>query len=295
MSLSSMTGFGRGEAVAQGLKATVELSSINRKQFECHFSLPRNLGALEAKLYALIQSGVRRGQVKGMVQISTAPGAALAGGMHIDFARAKGQVAALRRAGAKLGLPDDLTVSLLLTLPDVVKIDAQPDDALLLWPTIRRATEQAMAALIEMRLREGRALTRDLVRRFKSLRALSVRAAKRAARAPADHRDVLARRLTKLSAGLPVDPAILARELIVYADRADISEELTRLASHLDQADLLMAGTASVGRTLDFLCQELLREINTIGSKSSDAALSTLVVAFKAQLESVREQVQNIE
>jgi len=214
MSLASMTGFGRGEAAAHGIRVTVEFSSVNRKQFECQISLPRQLGALESKLYTLVQ----------------------------------------------------------------------------------QAAEQALEAMQRMRAREGQALARDLRRRFKALRTLRNRAARRAPRIPADYRDALARRLARLDSGVEVDPAILARELAVFADRVDVSEELTRLESHLDQADALIGGDGEgAGRALDFLCQELLREINTVGSKANDAQLASLVVTFKSQLEAAREQIQNVE
>lgn len=296
MSLASMTGFGRGEAAAHGTKVTVEFSSVNRKQFECQISLPRQLGALESKLYTLVQNGVRRGQVKGSVQLSMAPGGAAAGGMRIDLERAEAQLAALRRAGRKLGLQDDLGITHLLTLPDVVSFDVLPEDPLKLWPLVRQAAEQALEAMQRMRAREGQALARDLRRRFKALRTLRNRAARRAPRIPADYRDALARRLARLDSGVEVDPAILARELAVFADRVDVSEELTRLESHLDQADALIGGHGEgAGRALDFLCQELLREINTVGSKANDAQLASLVVTFKSQLEAAREQIQNVE
>ena len=295
MSLASMTGFGRGEAVGHGIKVTVEFSSINRRQFECHLALPRHLGALEANLYTLVQNGVRRGQVKGTVQISMAPGSAAAGGLHVDLARAEAQIAALRRAGKRLGLRDDLGITHLLALPEAVTFDEQPDDPLKLWPLVQRAAATALDALQRMRAREGGALARDLRRRFKALRFLRARAARRAAHAPADYRDALARRLARLGECLPADSALLARELVVFADRTDVSEELTRLESHLDQAETLITGDAAAGRPLDFLCQELLREINTVGSKANDAPLAALVVAFKSQLEAVREQVQNVE
>ena len=295
MSLASMTGFGRGEAAGHGIKVTVEFSSINRRQFECHLALPRNLGALEAHLHALVQNGIRRGQVRGAVQVSMAPGRAAAGGLHVDLARAAAQIAALRRAGRRLGLRDDLGITHLLALPEAVTFDAQPDDPLKLWPLVQRAAGEALDALQRMRAREGGALARDLRRRFKALRVLRARAARRAARAPADYRDALARRLARLGDGLPADAALLARELVVFADRTDVSEELTRLESHLDQADRLLAGDEAAGRALDFLCQELLREINTVGSKANDAPLAALVVAFKSQIEAVREQVQNVE
>ena len=295
MSLTSMTGFGRGEAIGHGIKVTVELSSINRRQFECHLALPRHLGALEANLYTLVQNGVRRGQVKGAVQISMAPGSAAAGGLHVDLARAEAQIAALRRAGKRLGLRDDLGITHLLALPEAVTFDEQPDDPLKLWPLVQRAAATALDALQRMRAREGGALTRDLRHRFKALRVLRARAARRAAHAPADYRDALARRLARLGEGVAVDSALLARELVVFADRTDVSEELTRLESHLDQAETLIAGDAAAGRALDFLCQELLREINTVGAKANDAPLAALVVAFKSQLEAVREQIQNVE
>ena len=295
MSLTSMTGFGRGEAIGHGIKVTVELSSINRRQFECHLALPRHLGALEANLYTLVQNGVRRGQVKGAVQISMAPGSAAAGGLHVDLARAEAQIAALRRAGKRLGLRDDLGITHLLALPEAVTFDEQPDDPLKLWPLVQRAAATALDALQRMRAREGGALARDLRRRFKALRVLRARAARRAAHAPADYRDALARRLARLGEGVAVDSALLARELVVFADRTDVSEELTRLESHLDQAETLIAGDAAAGRALDFLCQELLREINTVGAKANDAPLAALVVAFKSQLEAVREQIQNVE
>ena len=295
MSLSSMTGFGRGEAAGHGVKVTIELSSVNRRQFECHLSLPRDFAALEAGLHRLVQGGIRRGQVKGVLQAAAAPGAARAGGLHLDLARARAQVEALRRAGKKLGLQDDLSISLLLTLPDVASFDVRPEDPQALWPVVRQAAEQALDNLRRMRAREGAALARDLTRRSKRLRALYARAAKRAAAAPAAYRDALARRLTRLGGDIPADPALLARELVVFADRSDVSEELTRLASHLDQMDRLLGSAEPVGRELDFLCQELLREINTVGSKANDAQLAALVVTFKSQLEALREQVQNIE
>ena len=296
MSLASMTGFGRGEAAAHGIRVTVEFSSVNRKQFECQISLPRQLGALESKLYTLVQNGVRRGQVKGSVQLSMAPGAAAAGGMRIDLARAEAQLAALRRAGRKLGLQDDLGITHLLALPDVGSCDVLPEDPLKPWPLVQQAAEQAPEAMQRMRAREGQALARDLRRRFKALRTLRNRAARRAPRIPADYRDALARRLARLDSGVEVDPAILARELAVFADRVDGSEELTRLESHLDQADALIGGDGEgAGRALDFLCQELLREINTVGSKANDAQLASLVVTFKSQLEAAREQIQNVE
>lgn len=291
-----MTGFGRGEARGRGVKITVEISSVNRKQFDCHVTLPRELAALEANLHALIQAGIHRGQVKGLVQVAASDGAANQdGGIHVDATRAAAQLAALRRAARRLSLPDDLTASMLLQLPEVVRFAAHPDDPMALWSLVKTAASQALGNLHTMRRREGRALGRDLARRFRALRRLHTRLARRAAKVPAAYRANLARRIARAGVGEELDPAVLARELALFADRSDVSEELTRLSSHLNQAGRLSNGTEPAGRPLDFLCQEFLREINTVGSKSNDAQLTRLVVDFKAQLEAAREQIQNVE
>jgi uncharacterized protein (TIGR00255 family) len=295
MSVVSMTGFGRGEAHGRGVKVTVEIGSVNRRQFDCHVSLPRELSALEANLHALIQTAIRRGQVKGLVQVASYGGAAEDGGLSIDIGKAAAQLAALRRAARKLKLPDDFKSSLLLQLPDVARCASQPGDPLALWPLVRQAARQALANLQAMRLREGRALARDLARRFRVLRRLWARLSRRARVTPRLYRETLARRLRRAGVAGDADPAALTRELALFADRSDVSEELTRLGSHLDQAERLMADAAPGGRPLDFLCQELLREINTVGSKSSDTPIARLVMEFKAQLEAAREQIQNVE
>jgi uncharacterized protein (TIGR00255 family) len=294
VSVISMTGFGRGEVRRRGVKIAVELSSVNRRRFDCHLVLPQELATLEAKLHALIQAGVRRGDVKGVVQVTGADGAR-SGGLQIDLPRATAQVKALRRAARHLGLADDLSAGLLLKLPGVLRPAAPADDPLDLWPPLRTATLRALAGLQAMRAREGAALARDLARRFGRLRALLERLAHRAAAVPAASRLRLARRLKQAGLGGEIDPAVLARELAIHADRSDVSEELTRLSSHLGQAERLMAGKAPAGRALDFLCQEIMREINTIAAKSGDAAITRLAVAFKTQLEAAREQIQNVE
>lgn len=298
MSLKSMTGFGRGEASLDGIKVTVELSAVNRRQFECNFTLPRALAALEAHLHTLVQETISRGQVKGTVHVAAAPAARTAGeagGMRLDLPRARAQIAALRRAGKQLGLADDLTLSMLLNLPDIVQFGPQPDDAERLLAPTRKAAVQALDNLCRMRTREGLVLEKDIRRRCKTLRTLHTRMMRRAQQAPGEFRDALERRLAKLSKGGSVSSEDLAREIVVFADRTDVSEELTRIGSHFQQLDKLLEGSGPAGRALDFLCQELLREINTIGSKANDGPLATHVIDFKAQLEAVREQVQNIE
>jgi uncharacterized protein (TIGR00255 family) len=295
MSVVSMTGFGRGEACAGAVKVVVELSTVNRKQFDCNFSIPRELASLDSKLQALVHTRVSRGYVKGLVSVTAAGAESVcAGGLDLDMI-AK-QVGALRAAAEKLGLADDLTASALLRLPDVLRPRVIPDDPLELWPQIDRAAQAALESLDVMRRREGQALEQDLRTRFAALERLSKEIMSLAPAVPVSYKAVLEKRLAELlGPGCVADPALLAREVAVFADRCDVSEEMTRLASHFAQVAKVLDASGACGRTLDFLCQELFREINTTGSKANDAEISRLVIEFKAGLEAAREQVQNVE
>jgi uncharacterized protein (TIGR00255 family) len=294
MSIVSMTGFGRGEASANGLKVAVEIGTVNRKLFDCNLSLPRELGCLESKLNALVHTQVTRGYVKGSVAVAAAESAA-AGGGALDVERLGAQIAALRAVAAKLRLVDDLTASSLLRLPDVLRPKTLPDDPESVWPLIERAAQAALKSLAEMRRREGAALENDLRKRFAALEKLSKKIVKRAPGVPKAYKGVLEKRLAELTDAGAVDPALVAREVAVFADRCDVSEELTRLASHFVQVAKALDSGEACGRTLDFLCQEMFREINTTGTKANDAEISKLVIVFKAGLEAAREQVQNVE
>lgn len=297
MAIVSMTGFGRGEAQADGLRAVVELGTVNRKQFDCNVSMPREFGCLESKLHALIHAKVTRGYVKGTVALSAAAGSGDAAAL-IDTEKARAQIHALRHAAAALGLDDDLRASTLLRLPDMMRGSVFGDDPTALWPLIEQATQAALQKLVEMRQMEGAALENDLRQRFEALQRISEKVAPLAATVPKNYQAALEKRLAELlgsgKEGL-VDPALLAREVAVFADRCDVSEELTRLASHFVQVAKALDEGQACGRTLDFLCQEMFREINTTGSKANDAEITRLVIEFKAGLEAAREQVQNIE
>ncbi len=292
MSTVSMTGFGRGEASDGRVTAVAELSTVNRKQFDCHLSLSKELAALESRIETLLHQFIRRGQIKGTVTIAFAKAT---GGLTVNLDLAKAQVAAIREAAQKLGLRDDLSARDLFQLPDVLVFNAPEADSEVLWPFVSKAVEAAARQLVAMRVREGKTLAKDVSARLAHLRKLRTELVKRAKLSPVEYRDKLAERLKKLAGGVQADPEILARELVLFADRTDVTEELTRLGSHLDQATRLMKGDEPAGRPLDFLCQEILREINTTGSKCSDAEIARTVVEFKSVLETIREQVQNFE
>ncbi len=292
MSTVSMTGFGRGEASDGRVTAVAELSTVNRKQFDCHLSLSKELAALESRIETLLHQYIRRGQLKGTVTIAFAKAT---GGLAVNLDLAKAQIAAVREAAGKLGLRDDLSARDLFQFPDVLVFNAPEADSEVLWPVVSKAVEAAARQLVAMRVREGKTLAKDVSARLAHLRKLRTELVKRAKLSPVEYRDKLAERLKKLAGGVQADPEILARELVLFADRTDVTEELTRLGSHLDQATRLMKGDEPAGRPLDFLCQEILREINTTGSKCSDAEIARTVVEFKSVLETIREQVQNFE
>ena len=297
MAIVSMTGFGRGEAQANGIKAVVELGTVNRKQFDCNVSMPRELGSLEPKLHALVHAKVMRGYVKGTVTLAAVSDSG-DGATLIDVEKARAQIAALRKTAETLGLVDDLCASTLLRLPEMMRGTVQANDPAALWTLIEEAAQAALLKLVEMRQREGVALGNDLRQRFEALQRISENIAPLAAKVPKNYQGLLEKRLAELlgsgKEGV-VDPALLAREVAVFADRCDVSEEMTRLASHFVQVAKTLDEGQACGRTLDFLCQELFREINTTGSKANDADITRLVIEFKAGLEAAREQVQNIE
>lgn len=294
MSLRSMTGYGRGEAAARGIRVEVELNSVNRKQFEVRLNLPRALVPLESRMVELVQSSISRGQVTGGVAVHVAESLKHRS-FRIDSMLASSCIAELRRTAGKLELNDDLSASVLLELPGVVTQCCVADDADYVWPVLEKALKGAIRQLVAMRSREGTALGKDLGRRLTVLETCLTGVRSLAPDVTRRYRETLVKRLGQ--AGLVLDPSdpLLARELAVFADRSDISEEITRLESHLQQARGLMRSSEPAGRTLDFLAQEMFREINTIGSKANEVQITRQVIEFKTELERIREQVQNIE
>ena len=290
-----MTGFGRGEITEAGLKVTVELGTVNRKQFDCNVALPRELICLESKLQGLLHARILRGYVKGSVTIAAADSTVSA----LPLAALKAELAALRAAAPELKLKDDLKLSDLLRFPDVFRSSvAEETDPLTLWPLIEKAAGAALDQLCAMRKREGATLEKDLRQRFAALKAISESIKPIAREVPRHYQEQLKKHLAELlkpADATAVDPELVAHEVALFADHCDISEELTRLDSHFTQTDKAFAEGTGAGRTLDFLCQEFFREINTTGSKANDAEISQRVIAFKAGLEAIREQVQNIE
>ena len=294
MALRSMTGYGRGSAKKAGIVVTVELSSVNRKQCDVRISLPRSLASEERALLAGVRDTIDRGAVTGTVNVAYADREK---GAHValDQALVKDLVDAAKECGAQLGIDGGLSMDGLLRVPGVVVEQSAADETATVIPLCESAIKSTLRALVAMRREEGRALEEDLRSRLGMLEDFA-RALKKRAPAVKDHLAAALRsRLEDAGADTHELKDSIARELVVFAERCDVSEELTRLQSHFAQTKKLFKSTKAVGRTLDFVCQELFREVNTIGSKANDAEMAALVVAFKAELERFREQVQNVE
>lgn len=294
MALRSMTGYGRGGAVASGIRVETEINSVNRKQLEVRMNLPRSLSSLESRMVELIQSAVSRGQVSGSVVVQVSE-ALRQKSLKVDHALAASYVGELRRTAKELGLADDLSASVLLDLPEVVSYCGADQNADAVWPVLGKALKAALKDLVAMRVREGVALGADLLHRLKRLRKLLDCVNTEAPLVTERYRETLRKRLVQAGVNLGDCDPLMIRELAVFADRSDITEEITRLDSHLKQALGLLKAVDPAGRTLDFLSQEMFREINTIGSKANEVRITRHVIEFKTELERFREQVQNIE
>jgi uncharacterized protein (TIGR00255 family) len=272
--MKSMTGYGRGECAQDGFKVTVELSSVNRKQAEVSVTLPRELELLEAPVREVIHRAIARGRVNVRVSLHAAEGK-ISARKHIDVALAKAYAAELAKLAKQLKLSGDVTLDQVLRAPGVFQTDEQLAESEDLWPTMEKALNHGLSALVKMREREGAHLAKDLALRIGVMQKAVAQVQKQAPTTAENYRQNLLERIK--AAGLeniaPDDERLL-KEIVLFADRSDITEELTRLQSHFTQFADCCKSSEPVGRTLDFLAQEMNREINTIGSKANDAVIS---------------------
>ena len=291
--MNSMTGYGRGEAARGGAKFTVEISTVNRKQAELSLYLPRELDALESRARDEINAKVSRGRIAARVQWTAKSGDRAQ--VEIDRNLAKEYAKEYRKLATDLKLGGEVSLDTILRAPGVLQTSEEELDVESLWTPLRTAVRAALKELLAMRAREGANLKRDLQKRIDALQK-SVKAVKRQApKTVRRHREALLDRLNQSGLDLKLDDERVLKEVALFADRIDITEELTRLESHFGQFADYAKSKGPVGRTLDFLSQEMNREVNTIGSKANDPLISRLVVAMKSELEKFREQVQNVE
>jgi uncharacterized protein (TIGR00255 family) len=293
--MKSMTGYGWGDAVQNGFKITAELSSVNRKQSEISINLPRELEVLEAQIRDAIHESISRGRVTARVALHAAEGRR-SSRVRLNAALARAYVRELHRLGRDLKLGGAVTLDLLARAPGVFETDEEMADAEDFWPAVEKALHQALGTLLKMREREGAHLAKDLTVRIQHMKNSAARIQKHAPEVQKRYREQLIQRIKNARVEAPaVDDERLLKEIVYFADRSDITEELTRLQSHFQQFGDCLKSKEPVGRMLDFLAQEMNREINTIGSKANDSHISRAVVMLKTELEKFREQAQNVE
>jgi uncharacterized protein (TIGR00255 family) len=288
-----MTGFGAGRGEASGEAVSVELRAVNGKFCEVKPRLPRELAPLEPELVKTIKARIARGVIDAFVRRDATAGRA--GAPRADLALASGYAKVLREMKDSLGLSGEPSVQDVAAMEGVISLGESAPDPEAVAGALQQALGAAIDALDAMRRREGEALARDLSSRLDSIEKLAAEVSRLAPLQVEAVRDRLNARIAELTRGVQLDPNRLAQEVALFADRTDVAEELTRLASHVAQARGLIRSEAPAGRKLEFLVQELNREINTIGSKSQHAGIAATVVDLKAELERIREQVQNVE
>jgi uncharacterized protein (TIGR00255 family) len=288
-----MTGFGAGDLTTVAGRYVVEARSLNHRFLEVAVRLPRDLAALEERIRALVQAKILRGRVEIAIirdnygkRVRTA---------KVDVDLAKAFTNALNDLKQTLGLPGTPDLSMLVGLPDLIKIEEPKEDLEEIWPSIAAGLGQALSRLVTMREDEGGRLARDLEERMTHLEQRVAEVERRAPTVIKEYAARLSRRIGELMGAIPVDEGRVAAEVAIFADRSDISEEVTRSRSHLAQMRQTLVADGAVGRTMEFIVQELGREANTMGSKANDLEIARAVIAIKGELESLREQIQNVE
>lgn len=293
MALKSMTGYGRAETESQGRVWTVEVKSVNNRFLDAKVKLPRNYGALEDRVRKKAGSCHQRGRVDLIVIVSGDFSDLVK--IEVDLNLARVYKDRLSGLAEELGIDGRMDLSMLVGLPDVLTREQQTEDLEAIWPPLEKVIDSALGQCLDMRVREGEALTADLKQRLELFSTVLDSIETSIPLIIVDRETALKERLEKLLTTIDIDPARLAQEVAILADKSDVTEEMVRLRSHIAQFEDLLESSEPVGRKLDFLIQEFLREVNTIASKINDAANAHKTVMLKSELEKMREQVQNIE
>lgn len=292
--MNSMTGFGAAAAPLHQSSLRVEIGGVNRKQTEVAISLPRTWSELETRVRECVAGCVSRGRVNVTISLQNCA-ASIGGNLSLNEAKLQALQQTLGPISTTLGQEVQLSLDSLMrlgVLTEETEADIPPEAA---WEAAQPALHEALSAFLTLRAQEGAKLKADLLTRISTLRGLREEIIARASGVTQRHREALMKRLEEAGLPLALDDERIIKEIALFADKCDVTEEVTRLASHLDQFELICNKSEAVGRTLDFLCQEIFRELNTTGSKANDAALAQIIVTAKTELEKIREQVQNVE
>ncbi len=289
----SMTGFGRATGSYSSHEITVELRSVNHRFFEFNCRIPRQYAFLEEKLKSLFAAKINRGKVECYVSINVTDGCDAA--VEVNTSLAKAYIDALKNANDSLGLNDDLTLSQLFRISDVFNVTKVESDEDELWKMVSETANQALESFLTMRKVEGDRLRDDILTKLVTIENTVEKIETRSPQVVNEYRNKLHNRLQELLADKSVDEARILTEAAIFADKTAVDEELVRLRSHIAQYRELLSLDEPIGKKLDFLTQEMNREVNTTGSKCSDLTITHMVVDLKSIIEKIREQIQNIE
>ncbi len=291
--VKSMTGYGRGEAVLNGRSIIVEVRSVNNRYLDCTVKLPRLYIFAEDAIKTRVQNAISRGKVDVFVSLDNAEAEEVV--ISVNKPVADSYFAALTALRDQYQLRDDISVSLLAKFQDVLLVEKSQEDMEAVAADICTVLDMALIDYTDMRAREGEKLAEDVRERANTIKGLLAKVEERSPKTVSEYRAKLEARMRDVLANTQLDESRILTEAAIFADKVAVDEETVRLHSHLEQLDDMLASGVPVGRKLDFLIQEFNREANTIGSKCTDLEISRYVVDMKAEIEKIREQVQNVE
>lgn len=291
--IKSMTGFGRSQRTVDGREITVEIKSVNHRYFEFSCRTTRGYGFLEEKLKSYISQRVARGKVDMFVSLS-APQDEQAT-VTVNHRLASGYISAMRELGKTYGLADDISITAVAGYPDIFTVSREPEDEEKVCSDVLSVVDEALEAFISMREAEGERLKADILARVETILSIVEKIEKRSPETVSEYEKRLKDKITETLGDRTIDEQRLLTEVAIFSDKVAVAEETVRLRSHMAQLKKFFEGDMPAGRKTDFIIQEMNREANTIGSKVQDAEIAHMVVDIKAEIEKIREQVQNVE
>lgn len=297
--LRSMTGYGRSQKLLNGRDILVEIRSVNHRYYEYSSRIPRAYNYIDDKLKTLLKSGISRGKVEVAVTVNNIEGRDTVIAVNKDVAA--GYVEALRALNREMGadgsdwLEDDIKLSKLMKLPDIFTVQKAPEDEEQIWSDISQVAAEALARFVDMRQTEGERLKNDVIEKAEAVLDMVSQVEVLSPQTVANYRERLYKKMTEVLEGKEIDEQRILTEAAIFSEKIAVDEETVRLRSHVSQLVTMLNSEEAVGRKLDFIVQEMNREVNTIGSKAQDLNVTKLVVNMKAEIEKIREQIQNIE
>lgn len=291
--MKSMTGFGRSQIEEQGYEVVCEIKGVNHRFFDAHIRIPRRYTMLEEKVKELLRKNISRGRLE--VNISIDKTRQTSRVIKVDKELAIAYYNSLKDLAENLNISENFKAIDLFRLPDVYNLEDEEENIDIIWTILDKALNDAVDELLEMRLKEGHNLSRDILERNSLILSMVERLEIRSPEVAQEYQDKLQNRIREMISQEFIDDQRIIQEAAIFADKANVTEEIVRLHSHIEHLDELMMNENSAGRKCDFLVQEMFREINTVASKANDIEMSKIVVEVKAELEKIREQLQNLE